>query len=381
MSHHRSRGQRHELAQATIETIVALIAGLTLFYGSLKVWTWLDDVLVNRQEQYQRTRRKAASSQPGMQNPYQQPFLSIFNEASGFVIPFAGGVGPRPTCPDASALLAQVDSLLAQAAGLTQQATALSAEGEALANEAEELRNQSEAIEEQYPDWRYEANLILKKEIRDLKRQRRQAKHQGDQAEVARLNELIEDTTHERNAVRWEIPEFKIHILEVQLEYLQREYSKESWFGSAKKARQLLKDMREKEAEIRRIKQEKRDFIAAHPETIPALKSEIRQLKGRLMAAVLRRDAAAVRRLTEELADTKAELAARRDVVRPAARKILNLHAEATLKEKQATEKGKAAQPLYQEASRLNQEAVMLAHQARLICSGHQPGSGGSTGP
>jgi len=64
-------------AQASLEMTVAIIGSLLLLLGSLKLFLWLNERLVGRHLNYNRTRAEAASSNPdAAYEPTQQ--LNIF---------------------------------------------------------------------------------------------------------------------------------------------------------------------------------------------------------------------------------------------------------------------------------------------------------------
>ncbi|MBI4355533.1 MAG: hypothetical protein HY597_03665 [Candidatus Omnitrophica bacterium] len=158
--------------QAVIETVMGLIAGMILLVGAAKVWTWLDTVIVERQEEYQKTRVAAASTTPGIPNHYGPPLLSIFGEFSGQVpLTSGGGVVPRSPCTDADPLIAQAELLIAQAEALWAEADALLAQAEQLYLEVQDLFKQADALTKQID--------LLKQQINAL-----QAEIQQDQQQI-----------------------------------------------------------------------------------------------------------------------------------------------------------------------------------------------------
>ena len=91
----KQRGR--DRGQATIEAVLSLVGSLVLFYGIIVIWGWVNQSLVGRQAEYQRTRVAAGTSpQLGVANPYTQSVLSIFGEESG-VIDTTATTGGRST--------------------------------------------------------------------------------------------------------------------------------------------------------------------------------------------------------------------------------------------------------------------------------------------
>lgn len=68
-----------ERGQATLEMTVALTGALLLMLGSFKVFLWCAERLIRRQQAYECTRVKAASTQPGFwEDPARRIALRIF---------------------------------------------------------------------------------------------------------------------------------------------------------------------------------------------------------------------------------------------------------------------------------------------------------------
>lgn len=67
--------------QASLELTVALIAIFVLCFGSVKIFTWLNERMVLRQEGYEATRVAAGSDSPGTEvDESGYPQLDIFGE-------------------------------------------------------------------------------------------------------------------------------------------------------------------------------------------------------------------------------------------------------------------------------------------------------------
>ncbi|MBU3934116.1 hypothetical protein KKD20_06880 [Patescibacteria group bacterium] len=68
-------------AQSTLEITVALIAVFILFLGSVKIFVWVNERMVLRQEAYEKTRVSAGSSNFEVQvDESDFPKLDIFGE-------------------------------------------------------------------------------------------------------------------------------------------------------------------------------------------------------------------------------------------------------------------------------------------------------------
>ena len=68
-------------AQSTLEITVALVAVFILLLGSTKVFVWVNEQMVLRQEGYESTRVAAGSTNPGVQvDESGYPLLNIFGE-------------------------------------------------------------------------------------------------------------------------------------------------------------------------------------------------------------------------------------------------------------------------------------------------------------
>ncbi len=67
--------------QASLEMTAALIGVLLLFAGSLRVFLWVADRLISRQQYYEQTRVAAGSAQPGLWNdPASKKPLRVLGE-------------------------------------------------------------------------------------------------------------------------------------------------------------------------------------------------------------------------------------------------------------------------------------------------------------
>ena len=70
-------------AQSTLEFTVALIAVVILLLGSVKIFVWMNERMVLRQEAYEDSRVPAGSDEPGVQvDETDFPALDIFGEVS-----------------------------------------------------------------------------------------------------------------------------------------------------------------------------------------------------------------------------------------------------------------------------------------------------------
>ena len=65
-------------AQSSLEMTLAMIGALVLLFGSIKVFIWLAQRLVARQQAYENTRVAAGSSAPGRKWDEPSQKLSIF---------------------------------------------------------------------------------------------------------------------------------------------------------------------------------------------------------------------------------------------------------------------------------------------------------------
>lgn len=69
--------------QSTLELTVAMIAVFILLLASVKLFVWVNERLVLRQEDYEATRVAAASNNPGVQvDESGYPLLDIFGESA-----------------------------------------------------------------------------------------------------------------------------------------------------------------------------------------------------------------------------------------------------------------------------------------------------------
>ena len=50
--------------QASLEMAVAMVGALLLLFGSIKIFMWIGESLISRQQRYDATRGEAASGQP-----------------------------------------------------------------------------------------------------------------------------------------------------------------------------------------------------------------------------------------------------------------------------------------------------------------------------
>jgi len=65
-------------AQASLETTLAIIGALILFFGSLRIFVWLNQRILARQQSYETTRVVAGSSVPGRRWTEPSERLGIF---------------------------------------------------------------------------------------------------------------------------------------------------------------------------------------------------------------------------------------------------------------------------------------------------------------
>ena len=65
-------------AQASLEVTVALIGALLLLFGSLKIFLWINDRLVRRQQAYESTRAAAGRSTGAVMWNEPSAKLSVF---------------------------------------------------------------------------------------------------------------------------------------------------------------------------------------------------------------------------------------------------------------------------------------------------------------
>ena len=79
-----NREQKTVTAQATIEVTLAFVCVLILLFASVKIFIWMAERMVQRQEDYEATRIQAASintGEPGVYvNESNYPKLDIFGE-------------------------------------------------------------------------------------------------------------------------------------------------------------------------------------------------------------------------------------------------------------------------------------------------------------
>lgn len=73
-------------AQATIEVTLAFICFLLLLFGSIKIFIWINERVVRRQEDYEVTRVQAGAINPNEEGVYvdesNYPQLDIFSESN-----------------------------------------------------------------------------------------------------------------------------------------------------------------------------------------------------------------------------------------------------------------------------------------------------------
>jgi len=77
----RCKGQARALqrGQASLETTLAMLGALLLLLGSVKVYLWVNERLISRQQAYEATRVAAGSTQPGVfDNSASQLRLDVF---------------------------------------------------------------------------------------------------------------------------------------------------------------------------------------------------------------------------------------------------------------------------------------------------------------
>ena len=70
--------------QAAIEMAIAVIASIVLMAGSVRIWMWMVQTMVERQEAYQASRRRAGrNSWAGCPKGYYTPGrVSVFGESN-----------------------------------------------------------------------------------------------------------------------------------------------------------------------------------------------------------------------------------------------------------------------------------------------------------
>jgi len=64
--------------QASLEMTLALIGTVLLLFGSLKIFVWLNERLITRQQRYEATRVLAGSAEPGKMWNEPSQKLDIF---------------------------------------------------------------------------------------------------------------------------------------------------------------------------------------------------------------------------------------------------------------------------------------------------------------
>jgi hypothetical protein len=73
--------RRKRGGQTAIELTIAVIASFVLIVASFRVWVWLMTTIVEREEAYQQTRRRAGRHlEPGKLDYYTPQRLRIFDE-------------------------------------------------------------------------------------------------------------------------------------------------------------------------------------------------------------------------------------------------------------------------------------------------------------
>ena len=69
---------RRRSGQSSLEMTLAMIGALLLLFGSIKVFTWLAQRIVARQQAYENSRVSAGSSAPGQRWNEPSQKLSVF---------------------------------------------------------------------------------------------------------------------------------------------------------------------------------------------------------------------------------------------------------------------------------------------------------------
>lgn len=80
LTHSLSRSSLFRRGQASLEMTVALMGTLLLLFGSVKVFLWMVERLVVRQQSYETTRVAAGGDEPGKRWNEPTAPLRIFNE-------------------------------------------------------------------------------------------------------------------------------------------------------------------------------------------------------------------------------------------------------------------------------------------------------------
>lgn len=76
-----NNGKQTGKGQSSLELTVALIAAFILLLGTVKLFVWVNERMVLRQEDYEATRVAAASDNPGVEvDESAYPLLDIFGE-------------------------------------------------------------------------------------------------------------------------------------------------------------------------------------------------------------------------------------------------------------------------------------------------------------
>ncbi len=73
-------GNRH--GQVMIETALSLTAVVVFLWVLLRVWMWMNGMIVGRQVHFQRSRVEAGSTNPGRPVPFNRPKLRLFGNSS-----------------------------------------------------------------------------------------------------------------------------------------------------------------------------------------------------------------------------------------------------------------------------------------------------------
>ena len=184
--------------QSAIEFALALVATLTLLYGSVRVFAWVNSGFVQREVSYQQSRMTAGAIQTaGTPNPYQMPELKMFLPS---VTPPVRPPRTSPgngTCPAA-------DALINQANALTDEADRLMAGPPSVQDEAarvEQLANDAQRLLDEAQQLRAEANE-LDAMADELERQAFDQEAMQNYVEAQRLRDEAQALRNEANQKR-----------------------------------------------------------------------------------------------------------------------------------------------------------------------------------
>lgn len=131
----RTTGSCHGRGQVIFETAVALVGVVLCFYTVIEVWSWLNTMIVERQEAFQASRGRAGQQlTAGELVNYEPPALRLIDGASPYGAP-PSALPLEPTCEagealyeQARALMERVDELYRTQAAYQEELDQLSAE-------------------------------------------------------------------------------------------------------------------------------------------------------------------------------------------------------------------------------------------------------------